>query len=45
LRNLMGKILSIALKLNFTPNTLGCYGLTVTGPIPVSKSRRISFER
>ena len=27
LRNLMGKILSIALKLNFTPNTLRCYGL------------------
>jgi len=29
LRNLMGKILRIALKLNFTPNTLG-YGLTST---------------
>jgi len=26
-RILMGKILSISLKLNFTPNTLGCYGL------------------
>jgi len=24
----MGKILTISLKLNFTPNTLGCYGLT-----------------
>jgi len=23
----MGKILRISLKLNFTPNTLGCYGL------------------
>jgi len=23
-----GKILSISLRLNFTPNTLGCYGLT-----------------
>jgi len=23
----MQKILSISLKLNFTPNTLGCYGL------------------
>jgi len=23
----MEKILSISLKLNFTPNTLGCYGL------------------
>ena len=23
----MGKILSVALKLNFTPNTWGCYGL------------------
>jgi len=27
LRNSMGKILAISLKLNFTPNTLGCYGL------------------
>jgi len=27
LRILMGKILSISLKLNFTPNTSGCYGL------------------
>jgi len=25
-RNLMGKILRIPLKLNFTPNTLACYG-------------------
>jgi len=33
LRILMGKILSISLKLNFTPNTLGCYGL----------NQRISF--
>jgi len=24
----MGKILSISLKLKFTPNTLGCYGLS-----------------
>jgi len=24
----MEKILSISRKLNFTPNTLGCYGLT-----------------
>jgi len=23
----MGKVLPIALKLNFAPNTLGCYGL------------------
>jgi len=23
-----GKVLSISHKLNFTPNTLGCYGLT-----------------
>jgi len=29
LRNLMGKILRISLKLNFTPNTLGCYGLRI----------------
>jgi len=29
LRILMEKILSVSLKLNFTPNTLGCYGLSV----------------
>jgi len=28
LRNLMEKILRISLKLNFTPKTLGSYGLT-----------------
>jgi len=28
LRNLMGKILRISLKLNSTPNTLGCYELS-----------------
>jgi len=28
LRILMEKILSISLKLNFTPNTLGCFGLS-----------------
>jgi len=27
---LMGKILSISLKLNFFPNSSGCYGLTMT---------------
>jgi len=27
----MGKILSISLKLNFTPNTLGCHGLMKPG--------------
>jgi len=26
----MGKILSISLKLNFSPNTSGCYGLKST---------------
>jgi len=31
LRILMGKILSISLKLNFTPNTSGCYGLIADG--------------
>ena len=30
LRNLLGKILRISLKLNFAPNTLGCYGLSLT---------------
>jgi len=29
LRISMEEILSISLKLNFTPNTLGCYGLIV----------------
>ena len=29
LRILMGKILPISLKPDFTPNTLGCYGLTL----------------
>jgi len=28
LRILMAKIVSISLKLNFTPNTLGCVGLS-----------------
>jgi len=28
LRDLMGKILRIFYKQNFTPNTSGCYGLT-----------------
>jgi len=28
LRILMEKILPISLKINFTPNTLGCYGLS-----------------
>jgi len=27
----MGKILRISLKLNFSPNTLGCYGLNKVG--------------
>jgi len=27
LLNLLGKIIRISLKLNFTPKTLGCYGL------------------
>jgi len=36
LRILMGKFLSISLKLNFTPNTLGCYGLNECIYRPVS---------
>jgi len=40
LRILMEKILSISLKLNFTPNTLGCYGLIDTaGSINFRSSR------
>ena len=31
LRILVEKILPISLKLNFTPNTRGCYGLKVMG--------------
>jgi len=34
LRILLGKILSISLKLNFTPNILGCYGLTSSNLTP-----------
>jgi len=30
LRISMEKILAISLKLNFTPNNLGCYGLMLT---------------
>jgi len=30
---LMEKILPISLKLNFTPNTLGCYGLNRGSPL------------
>jgi len=30
MRNLMGEILLISLKLNFTPNTLGFYGLIIS---------------
>jgi len=29
----MGKILQIFLKLNFTPNTFGCYGLILAKKI------------
>jgi len=42
LRNLMGKILSIALKLNFTPITTGCYG--ITGMEQVRKVRKKSVK-
>jgi len=31
----MGKILSISLKLNFTPNILSCYGLMNVGSIAI----------
>jgi len=40
-RNLMGKILQISLKLNFTPNALGCYGLTLKRLI---ERRRFSVD-
>jgi len=31
LRHIIGKVLSISLKLNLASNTLGCYGLITTG--------------
>jgi len=34
----MGKILRVSLRRNFTPNTLGCYGLT--NAIRVQRSRK-----
>jgi len=36
LRNLMGKVLRISFKVNFTPKTLGCYGLSDFSPARVS---------
>jgi len=42
LRNLMEKILRKSPKLNFTPNTLGCYELTyldLIPPTPVSQQK------
>jgi len=33
LRNLTSKILRISPKLNFTPDTLGCYGLRLNIPM------------
>jgi len=37
LRILVEKILPISLKLNFTPNTLGCYVLKMNGESEVTK--------
>jgi len=34
----MGKILQISLKLNFTPNILGCYGFSYCGRMFVQNS-------
>ena len=36
----MGKILPIFLKLNFTPNTLGCYGLVDSRTKKITLSKR-----
>jgi len=36
----MEKILSISLKLNFTPNTLGCCGLTNPPPSDAVRKRK-----
>jgi len=42
---LIGKILSISLKLNFTPNTLGCFGLYSTGLANIMSSASFSEIR
>ena len=39
----MEKILAISLKLNFTPNTLGCYGL-IDSSVNYTLSRPGSFD-
>jgi len=39
----MGKILRISLKLNFTPNTLGCYRL-IWSPLKVQNDRFLSDD-
>jgi len=42
----MGKILSISLKLNFTPNTLGRYGLMLAWCLGKrKKSHLISIQK
>ena len=43
LGNLMGKTLRISLKLNFTPNTLGCYGL-IQGRLERTETNVIHFK-
>jgi len=40
----MGKIISIAPKLNFTPNTLGCYGLTLLTQINKLLAKYFSMQ-
>jgi len=40
----MGKVLSISLYLNLTPNTLGCYGLTHYLPAIPFGNRNVYFR-
>jgi len=43
LRILVEKILTISLKLNFSPNTLGCYGLNLRDRKELSRIYHFSF--
>jgi len=45
LRNLVGKILPKSLKLNFTPNTLGCYEFISLKPLSDLLIKKIKIQR
>jgi len=42
---LMGKILLIYIQLNFTPNTLGCYGLIIISGVWLAQPARLGMFR